>query len=313
MAQQRGEPLEGERAQHERVAGVLNLDKPRGWTSHDVVARVRRLTGVRQVGHAGTLDPMATGVLVVCVGQATRLAEYLSAQPKVYLAEITLGTATDTYDATGRPTGQHPVPALGRDDLDRALDAFRGPIMQAPPPFSALKLDGEALYKRARRGEIVSPPARPVTVHALAILSFDGTVVQARISCSAGTYIRSIAHDLGQALGCGAHLSALRRTAVGRFTADEALALDALAQAAEEGRWQELLWPPAAAVAHLPAITVSPLEATRLAHGQEIPGEAPSLSGPACALDSTGRLLAIVRYDPELRAWRPVKVFNAPG
>lgn len=310
MTQVRGKHLDDKRNPPATVAGVLNLDKPGGWTSHDVVARVRRLTGVRQVGHAGTLDPMATGVLVVCVGQATRLAEYLAAQPKVYVAEITLGTATDTYDAMGRPTAHMLVPALGQDDLDTALDAFRGNILQTPPAFSALKQDGEALYKRARRGEIVAPPVRPVTVYALSILSFDGTVVQARINCSAGTYVRSIAHDLGQALGCGAHLSALRRTAVGRFTVDEALTLDALAQAAEAKRWQALLWPPAAAVAHLPAITVSAPEAARLGHGQEIPGQALSEDGPACALDQADRLLAIVHYDKALSAWRPVKVFN---
>lgn len=293
------------------MAGVLALDKPGGWTSHDVVARVRRLTGVRQVGHAGTLDPMATGVLVVCVGQATRLAQYLASQPKVYVAQITLGTATDTYDAMGQPTAQRPVPALSQQELDLALEAFRGEIMQVPPAFSALKQDGEALYRRARRGEIVAPPPRPVTVYGLEVLAFDGTLVEARISCSAGTYVRSIAHDLGQALECGAHLSALRRTAVGRFTVEEAVSLEALAEAAEAGRWQRMLWPPAAAVAHLPAFTVSAAEAARLGHGQDVPGQVPALSGPACALDEAGRLVAIVQYDQERAAWRPLKVFQA--
>lgn len=302
----------GERAVPASVSGVLNLDKPEGWTSHDVVARVRRLTGVRQVGHAGTLDPMATGVLVVCMGPATRLAEYLATEPKVYLAEITLGVATDTYDAMGRPTAESPVPVLSQKDLDTTLDAFRGNIMQTPPAYSALKQDGEALYKRARRGEAVAPPARPVTVHELAVLTFDGTVIQARISCSAGTYVRSLAHDLGQALGCGAHLSALRRTAVGRFSVEEALTLDDLARAAEETRWEHLLWPPAAAVAHLPAISVSAAEAARLGHGQDVPGTAPFPDGPVCALDAAGRLLAIVRYDGARDAWRPVKVFTSP-
>jgi tRNA pseudouridine55 synthase len=185
--------------------------------------------------------------------------------------------------------------------------------MQTPPAYSALKQDGEPLYKRARRGEAVAPAARPVTVHELAVHTFDGTVIQARNNCSAGTYVRSIAHDLGQALGCGAHLSALRRTAVGRFIVDEALTLDDLARAAEETRWQDLLWPPAAAVAHLPAISVSAAEAARLGHGQDVPAAAPFPGGPVCALDAAGRLLAMVRYDGTREAWRPVKVFTSPG
>lgn len=310
MAPHRGEHLSASPAPSANAAGVLNLDKPGGWTSHDVVARVRRLTGVRQVGHAGTLDPMATGVLVVCVGAATRLAEYLAAQPKTYLAEITLGTATDTYDATGRPTAELPVPALGEHDIDQALSVFRGEIMQAPPAYSAVKQGGEALYKLARRGEAVAAAPRPVTVYALDILAFDGTVLQARVSCSAGTYVRSLAHDLGQALGCGAHLSALRRSAVGRFAVQDAITLEGLAAAA--GRWPALLVSPAAAVAHLPAITVPAAEAARLQHGQVVPGQPAAPAGPAAALDEAGRLLAIVDYDQDRRAWRPVKVFPTP-
>ncbi len=214
------------------LGGVLNIDKPAGWTSHDVVGRVRRLAGLRQVGHAGTLDPMATGVLLLCVGRATRLLEYLTGQPKTYLAEVTLGISTDTYDAEGEITARKPLPDLSRQQVEAALNAFRGEIMQRPPAYSALKRDGVALYRRARAGEQVTVEPRPVIVYDLALLSFDGRTVNLHVRCGAGTYVRSIAHDLGQALGCGGHLSALRRTAVGRFSVGTATTLERLAEPA---------------------------------------------------------------------------------
>jgi tRNA pseudouridine55 synthase len=293
-------------------SGVLNIDKPAGWTSHDVVAKVRRLTGVRQVGHAGTLDPMATGVLVVCVGQATRLVEYVTGQRKVYLADITFGVATDTYDATGRPSAVMPVPALTLDEMDRALEAFRGAILQTPPVYSALKQDGEALYKRARRGEQVEVKPRPVTIYELAIVSFDAAVLRTLITCSAGTYVRSIAHDLGQALDCGAHLSALQRLAVGDFTLPEAITLEQLGEAAAAGHWQSLLLPPDSAVAHLPRVVFNAGEAQRLLHGQFVVGAASIGDLPARACDASGHLLAIVQFDWARGVWRPQKVFAQP-
>lgn len=213
------------------MRGVLNIDKPAQWTSHDVVAKVRHITGIRQVGHAGTLDPMATGVLVLGLGRATRLLEYLVGQPKTYLAGIRLGVATDTYDATGKPVSQSDIPALSREDLEAVLQAFRGDIMQRPPPYSAIKRDGQRLYRLARQGETVEVEPRPVTVYDFDLLAYDGKVLQAQITCSAGTYIRSLAHDLGQALGCGAHLSSLRRLAVGSFRIEDAVTLDRLDQA----------------------------------------------------------------------------------
>jgi tRNA pseudouridine55 synthase len=213
----------------------------------------------------------------------------------------------------GRTTAERPVPALGEQDIDQALSEFRGEIMQVPPAYSAVKQGGEALYKRARRGEAVAVAPRPVTVYSLDLLAFDGTVLQARVSCSAGTYVRSIAHDLGGALGCGAHLSALRRTAVGRFAVEEALTLDELAEAAAAGRWPALLVSPATAVAHLPVLTVAADEAVRLQHGQAVPGQLAGPAGPAAALDEAGQLLAIVDYDQARGAWRPVKVFSPAG
>lgn len=287
------------------LGGVLNVDKPAGWTSHDVVGRVRRLAGLRQVGHAGTLDPMATGVLVLCLGRATRLLEYLTGQPKTYLAQVTLGAATDTYDAEGEVIDRRPVPPLNEAQIEQVLDAFRGPIMQRPPAYSALKRDGVALYKRARAGEQVEVAPRPVIVYELALLAFDGQNVQLRVHCGAGTYIRSLAHDLGQALGCGGHLSALRRTAVGPFTVEHAVTLEHLAEASA---LQAVLQPADAAVAHLAPVELTADEAMRLLHGQAIPSLATVRAGPARAYGPDRRFLGIVMGDSQQQSWRPHKM-----
>lgn len=287
------------------LGGVLNVDKPAGWTSHDVVGKVRRLAGLRQVGHAGTLDPMATGVLVLCLGRATRLLEYITGQPKVYLAQVTLGAATDTYDAEGEVNQRRPVPALSHEQLDQALDAFRGEIMQRPPAYSALKRDGVALYKRARAGEEVEVEPRPITIYELALLDFDGQTARLRIGCGAGAYIRSIAHDLGQALGCGGHLSALRRTAVGGFSEDNAATIE---QLAEPGALAAALLPADAAVAHLAQVSVSETEAARLLHGQAVPGADVAPAGPARVYGPDDRFLGIVAFDAQRRVWRPQKM-----
>jgi tRNA pseudouridine55 synthase len=289
-------------------SGVLVIDKPAGWTSHDVVAKLRGLTRIRQIGHSGTLDPMATGVLVLCLGKATRLLEYLTGQPKTYLAGITLGAATDTYDATGMVTTQHLIPEITPEDLENALDSFRGDIMQTPPAYSAIKRDGIPQYQRARRGEAVELAPRPVTIHELTVVSFDGAVIEARIGCSSGTYVRSIAHDLGQALGCGAHLSSLRRLAVGTFGIDQAVTLEQLAG----GDWRRWLLPPDCAVAHLARVDVTRDEAALLVYGQSLATEGVTGSDPVCTFDPTGRLVAIVRYNAQRRAWQPVKVLATP-
>lgn len=287
------------------VGGVLNVDKPAGWTSHDVVGRVRRLAGLRQVGHAGTLDPMATGVLVLCLGRATRLLEYLTGQPKTYLAEVTLGAATNTYDAEGEVVSRQPVPALSADQIDRALGPFRGEIMQRPPAFAALKRDGVRLYQRARAGEEVVVEPRPVTVYELALLQVDGATVRLRVHCGAGTYVRSIAHDLGQALGCGAHLSALRRTAIGPFTIEAAVTMERLA---EPGALAAAIQPADAAVAHLARVDVSDGDAARLLHGQFVAADAGPTSGVGRVYGPDDRFLGIATYDGARRIWRPSKM-----
>ncbi|MFW5942793.1 MAG: tRNA pseudouridine(55) synthase TruB, partial [Chloroflexota bacterium] len=199
------------------MEGLLNVDKPLHLTSHDVVARVRRLCDTRRVGHAGTLDPLASGVLVLAVGRATRLLEYVVGQPKEYQARVRLGQETNTYDGEGEITAQRPVPVT-RADVEQALQQFRGDIAQIPPMYSALKKGGKRLYELARQGKEVEREARRVTIYDLEILTWDRPVLTVRVRCSTGTYIRSLAHDLGQALGTGAYLSGLRRTAIGAFS-----------------------------------------------------------------------------------------------
>jgi tRNA pseudouridine55 synthase len=232
--------------------GVLNIDKPGGMTSHDVVNRMRRLTGIRRIGHTGTLDPLATGVLLLCIGRATRLSEYLIGQNKRYEATIRLGQETNTYDAEGEIVAEMPV-TVDEEAIQAALSHYRGPISQVPPMFSAVKKDGQPLYKLARQGVEIDRPSREVTIYQLALLEWTPPDLHLDITCSSGTYIRSLAHDLGQLLGCGGHIIALRRPAVGHFLIEQAAPLDELT--AE--RWLDKLQPADTAVAHLPALEFS--------------------------------------------------------
>src|SRR4051812_34102260 len=236
------------------IDGVLLVDKPRGPTSHDVVAIARRALGTRRVGHTGTLDPFATGLLLLCVGPATRVAEFLTGLPKRYRARVRLGVRTTTDDPEGEVEAESDAwRALTRADVDRELAALRGPQLQTPPRFSAKKIGGRAAYQLARRGdEVVLAPAA-VEVFELDVVAWDPPDLDLDVACSSGTYVRAIARDLGEALGVGAHLTALRRTSVGGFTLDGALTLDTLGDAAAVAAgWIE----PARAVAHLPCVEV---------------------------------------------------------
>ncbi|HEX8950462.1 MAG TPA: tRNA pseudouridine(55) synthase TruB [Polyangia bacterium] len=208
--------------------GVVVIDKPAGVTSFDVVARVRRTLGERRVGHTGTLDPMATGVLPVCIGEATKLVPFLMSGDKEYEAELRLGVTTDSLDATGTVTSETNAANVSRSDVERALAGFVGTIQQRPPMHSALRVGGQRLYELARRGLEVERALRPVVVHAIELLAYEAPVARLRVRCGKGTYIRSLAADLGAALGVGAHLTALRRTRVGPFGLAQAVALDAL-------------------------------------------------------------------------------------
>lgn len=281
--------------------GILNINKPLGLTSHDVVAQVRRAAGQKRVGHAGTLDPLATGVLLVCLGRATRLVEYLMGQKKVYEATVKLGQSTATYDAEGEVTLTRPVPALTLPQLEEALNPFRGEIEQVPPMYSALKQKGQPLYKLARAGVEVERPSRPVTIYQLTLLAWQEPELQLEIHCSAGTYIRSLAHDLGELLGCGGHLTALKRTAVGTFTTEKALDLTTLTPAII----QEHLLPLTAGVQHLPQLTIADEMAQDLLNGKTVPAEQPA--GLTAAFTPAGQFVGLISAAEGI--WHAEKMF----
>jgi len=288
--------------------GFLVVDKPGGLTSHDAVARVRRAAGrAVKIGHAGTLDPIATGVLVLALGDATRLVEWATGQDKRYRAELTLGLETDSYDATGRVVAERPVD-VSPAALERALAGLRGPIEQRPPAFSAVQVGGRRLYDLARRGQPVEAPLRSVTIHELTLVEFDPPRATIEMLCSKGTYVRSLVHDLGRALGCGAHLSALRRLASGAFELADAFALDAAVAAIGDGRGLELLRPLELAVADLPVVSPGADGVAALRRGQPWapPGQPswPIMLGRAHG--PGGELVAIVEW--RQGAWWPRKV-----
>jgi tRNA pseudouridine55 synthase len=293
------------------VDGLLVIDKPAGPTSHDVVARMRRILREPAIGHTGTLDPMATGVLPLVVGRATRLARFLSAGDKIYEAAILLGIATDTGDAQGTSIGSsHEGPFPAREEIAYALDAFRGAFLQAPPAYSAKKIGGTRSYKLARAAAAAtaqppSPAPRaasvPVSVYALDLLAVEGQQVMVRVHCSAGFYVRSLAHDLGTALGTGAHLSALRRTHSGEWTLADALPLEAADR--DPALAAQHVIPLARMLTHLPSVALTADGVRRAAHGRDI-GAADSSSAagtrgsvPASPwvrlLDPEGNLVAI--------------------
>ncbi len=292
------------------IDGILNVDKPAGWTSHDVVGFLRGRLGVKKMGHAGTLDPFATGVLVVCMGQATRIAEYLTASVKSYRAVAELGLTTDTYDIDGAVQTRAPIPPLSEDDLRRTLAAFEGEIEQYPPAYSAIKQDGVPAYRRARRGEQVELPARTVYIHEARLLAWNAPHLEFEVTCEAGTYIRSIAHDLGQELGCGAILVALTRTRSGPFRVEDALRPDALAEAAAAGTLAAYVHPLREALYDLTPVQINAEEATRLTQGQAIGATQAPAQPIGYALDADAQVRAILRYDADEQLWRPAKVFN---
>jgi tRNA pseudouridine55 synthase len=287
--------------------GILNLYKPTGPTSHDCVARVRRALQVKRVGHAGTLDPLASGVLVIGVGNGTRILEYLQGLPKVYRAGFVLGLETDTQDVTGTTLSAADASAVTEDAIREALEAFRGEILQVPPMFSALKTGGKKLYELARQGETVEREARPVTIYELELLSFtpgERASGEIRVRSSAGTYVRTLCHDLGRALGVGGAMSALEREAVGGFTVANALPL-------EEVSPDLPLTPLASALEHLPCLVVDAEQSTRLAHGQFISAPDSVPDGPIRVLSEEGELraIALVHGHGEARLLAPEKVF----
>ncbi len=283
---------------------VVPVDKPEGPTSHDIVAMARRGIGTRRVGHTGTLDPFASGLLLLCVGRATRLAEYLSGMDKGYEAVATLGVTTDTLDRDGEILEETEGWAdCAPERIAEALKAFVGEIQQVPPQFSAKKVDGEAMHRRARRGEHVTLPPVAVTIREIELLHIDLPDVRFSVRCSSGTYIRSIARDLGETLGFGAHLTALRRTSVGPFGIDSAIEVDSLSDSV---RVREAAVSPLDAVGHLPVVDIDSEIATRVMHGQKV-RLTDEIRDGLVAVAHDGALYAIGQMDEGVL--KPRKVF----
>lgn len=288
--------------------GILVIDKEVGWTSHDVVARVRRITGERKVGHTGTLDPAATGVLPVCIGVATKVIEYLQDAGKTYYAEVHLGITTTTDDQDGLIVAEAAVPDLDVAALDRALDQFRGGIAQIPPMYAAIKQGGRKLYEIARTGETVERPARQIRIETLSLLHWEPPIARLLIDCSKGTYIRAIARDLGAALGCGAHLARLSRLRTGPFFLDQALTLDELEAEFAETPWPELALHPDVALRDWPVIVLDEAGALAWRQGKDLRVGQGSAGEHCRAYSTAGDWLGLGRFDAERGAWRPEKV-----
>jgi tRNA pseudouridine55 synthase len=290
------------------VSGVLVVDKPVGLTSHDVVQIIRRGTGIRRAGHTGTLDPRASGVLVVLIGPAVRLSEFVSAEDKRYQATIRLGSTTETYDAETSPNGPDVEVNVSREEFGELLTHYIGEIEQTPPPYSAVKVQGKRAYDMARRGEEVELEPRIIQVHSLELLEWALPEVVIDVHCSSGTYVRSLAHDIGEELGVGAHLVGLRRTKSGRFTLRDAVSLRRLRDDFEAGTWAQHLIPAAEALGDWPAVELDEEQLELVRHGNRIPA-AENATGLARAVSSQGDLVAIVEVDEG--EWQPRKVFFA--
>jgi len=284
------------------IEGILCVDKPPGPTSHDVVSRIRRLAGTRKVGHGGTLDPLASGLLVLAIGRATRLLEYVLGQPKEYQALVRLGYTSNTYDGEGELVDSGTVDVT-ESQLATALARFRGDIRQTPPMYSAIKQQGKPLYELARQGIAVEREARRVTIYELELLSFEKPDITLRVRCSSGTYIRSLAHDLGQELGCGAYLAGLRRTGVGLLSLQEAAPLQNLTADTLADHVQAM----DKVVAHMPRLNLSRDEAVNLSHGQRVDVADGELDGELLrAYDDRGEFVGIVSRDQD--KWRAKKI-----
>jgi tRNA pseudouridine55 synthase len=297
--------------------GSIIIDKPSGVTSHDVVVRVRRAVRTRKVGHAGTLDPLATGVLIVCIGRATRLIQFLVGLDKEYLATVRLGFATDTHDSSGRQITPLVTPKhISIQKIEDLLSGFLGRQLQLPPMFSAKKIAGQKLYVAARAGLELEREPVPVQIHSIQMVGDeplrenpDGTFdLLIRVRCSSGTYIRWLAHELGRRLGIGAHLAKLRRTAVGQFSLERAVTVELVEEMARNHRFNSLLISPSDTVGHLPAISVDEARARRISNGGQVDAPEADQFPPATIVrlcDARGDLIAIGKLDPLARKINP--------
>ena len=248
--------------------GIILVDKPQGWTSHDVVAKLRGIYQQRRIGHSGTLDPMATGVLAVFLGRGTRAVELCENDEKEYVADLLLGIVTNTQDITGEVLEQHPV-EVSRQQLEAVLEQFLGPQQQIPPMYSAVKIGGKKLYELARKGQSVERKPRSIVIHELELCDFDGKTARIRVVCSKGTYIRTLCHDIGAALGTGGCLSSLRRTRAGRFAIDDCVTMEQIQQARDQNAHMAFLRPVDSLFSGCPAVYLGEKEALRCKNGAE--------------------------------------------
>jgi tRNA pseudouridine55 synthase len=297
------------------TSGILNINKPRGVTSFSVVRLIRRLTGVKRVGHAGTLDPIADGVLPICLGSATRVVEYLVGAPKAYAATVRLGSATDTYDSEGAVTSTGDYSHVTREQVESALLELTGAIQQRPPAYSALKFEGQPLYRYARAGKEAPRPPRTVQVHKLELRSFAPPLVELSMEVGRGAYVRSLAHDLGERLGCFGHLERLTRTRTGPFDIERAISLERLEAVVEAGTWEELLQPVDSVLESWYAALLAEAHSNDVRQGRVVELEAASEgfrqlpADTLCrAYSDTGDFLAVLKYRGS-GLWQPDKVF----
>jgi tRNA pseudouridine55 synthase len=294
------------------IDGILNVNKPEGKTSFNVVARLKRLTSEKHVGHAGTLDPIATGVLPVCFGQATRVTEYLTRTSKTYFAQIELGITTDTFDREGKILERSDPGAITLTRLEEVLASFTGLIDQVPPAFSALKQQGRRCYELARAGVPLHLKPRRVEITRLVLVDFRLPIVEIEVGCAKGTYIRSLANDIGKYLGCGAHLRNLNRVRYGPFSVEDALSPEEIEDAFHRDDWKKLIYPVDSPLQDWKAIVVGKKNEIDIRTGRPLPvKENDEVPGEYCrAYDLDGNFLAVMRFVPEKRQWHPEKVFS---
>jgi tRNA pseudouridine55 synthase len=284
---------------NQEISGVLVIDKPSGMTSHDVVARVRRILGIRQIGHFGTLDPFATGVLPLSVGRATRFAQFYLKSRKAYGGTIRLGFSTDTYDGTGTPSSEESPVSVEAEELEKLFREFTGRLMQIPPPYSAKRIGGVRAYQLARQKKPVQLEPVEVEIYALEMVSFDGIRARFAVECSGGTYVRSLAHDIGQRLGCGAHLEGLRRTTVAEFTLDKSVTLESLGEAVRQQKLEECIVPLEALLPDCPELIVRGREEKSVRHGHKFELAQIERFGRGTGREQTVSILKIM--DPDRR------------
>lgn len=298
--------------------GVIVVMKPAGWTSHDVVAKARRILGIKRIGHTGTLDPGVTGVLPLCIGRATRLVEYIQDLPKEYVAELTIGYSTDTEDASGHIVERSDRVSVTREDVENVLQTFVGTVEQTPPMYSAVKVNGKRLYELARQGKEVDRDARKVHIYEIELLeyqdSFPFPQIRFRVSCSKGTYIRTLCKDIGQALGYPSVMSGLVRTATGNFRSEQCVTLEQLEQIVESNDLARCLIPPDQAVKHFPEVTVEGTFVSKALNGQKLPfsvlANLPAEGGKARLYTDQQVFMGIYDIRPEDSMAVPLKLFH---